>query len=107
MNISFMHLTAQTMLEFHGRPYFGYTVITGNSATIWIRKDLPPRVYRSVLAHEMKHANDRDFKSLWKREARGWWAGFKASPIGFFQAIGMSLTKERLGLYWRRWRDGF
>lgn len=100
-------VTKAEMLQTHKQPYLGYTRVEKDAAIIWIRKDLPPRVYVSVLAHEMFHANDEDFRSLWLREARAWWAGFKASPIGFLSAIGMSLTKERLGLYWRRWRDGF
>lgn len=103
---SVINVTRAEMLATHKFPYFGYTLRNDDAAVIWIRSDLPPRVYKSVLAHEMQHAQDKG-GSLWAREARGWWAGFKASPIGFFQAILMSMTVERIGLYWRRWRDGF
>lgn len=102
-----IEVTRDQMLQQHRQPYFGYTLRSNDAAIIWIRKDLPERVYKSVLAHEMRHAADADFSSLWRREARGWWAGFKASPLGFFQSIAMSLTPERINLYWRRWRDGF
>lgn len=94
------------MLATHKYPYFGYTLRNDDVALIWIRNDLPARVYKSVLAHEMRHADDAG-KALWAREARGWWAGFKASPLGFLQGVFMSLTTERLGLYWRRWRGNF
>lgn len=95
------------MLAAHGHPYFGYTLRNDDAAIIWIRSDLPPRVYGSVLAHEEQHAVDRNANPLLLWEARGWWAGFKASPAGFFHAIVLSLTSERLGLYWRRWRQKF
>ena len=107
MDASVIHVSRTQMLATHKFPYFGYTKRNDEAAIIWIRNDLPPRVYKSVLAHEQQHAGDRNFKPLILWEARGWWAGLKASPLGFLQGILMSMTPERIGLYWRRWRDGF
>lgn len=102
------------MLERFKEPYFGYTDIPSGAkyglpyaAKVYVRSDLPRSVRISVEAHELCHAADKDFGSQFDRERRAWWAGFKAHPIGFFYGIVLSLTPERLGLYWRRWRQNF
>lgn len=96
------------MIRANGYPYFGFSL--PSTRVIYIRSGLPPRVYASVLAHEMYHTNDRDFttSSALYREARANWAGFRADWRGFFQGIWMSLTdRERLALYWKRITENF
>lgn len=107
MNVITIHVTKTEMLQYHREPYFGYTLVSGQSAIIWIRKDLPKAVYLSVLAHERCHALDADFSSLFKREARAWWAALKETPLGFFYSILLSLSPARLHLYWRRLLHNF
>lgn len=108
MNTTIIPVNKAGMLAYHREDYLGYTLVSGDTALIWIRSDLPKRAYASVLAHEQQHAVDgMAVGSVLKREARAWWAGFKASPLGFFQAIFLSLTPSRLSLYLRRIRDNF
>lgn len=108
------YISKVEMIRRFGEPYFGYTDIPAGArsglpyeATVYIRDDLPKWVKKSVEAHELCHAKDKKFNSQFEREVRAWWAGFKGHPIGFFYGILLSLTPERIGLYWRRWRDGF
>lgn len=96
------------MVRANGYPYFGFSL--PSARIIYICSDLPPRVYASVLAHEMYHANDRGFTTssvLW-REARANLVGFRADWRGFLQGIWLSITdRERLVLYWKRVTENF
>lgn len=101
MSVKF--IDKREMVRLFGGPYFGYTSF--GSKTIYIRRGLPKWVEESVFAHERRHLMDlqagrRD--SLWVREARAWWDGFKAQPVGFLLSIIMSLTPARLWLYTKR-----
>lgn len=121
-NITFKQVTAAEILAEFGYPYFGYSRIddksalvnnkleTVRTAAVWVRKDLPTRVYISVLAHETYHAADPYFlnSSVLSRELRANWAGFRADWRGFFQGIWMSLTdRDRMALYWKRITENF
>jgi len=87
-------------------PYFGLTFPT--TFQVYVRHDLPKIVIKSVLAHEYQHIKDRDrHLYLWTLEARAWYAGFMAQPFGFLLGILMSLTPERIKLYYNRIRKGF
>ena len=117
-----LFLSAEDMLNKFGKPYFGYTDIyvtfklnggvgeKCQSSIVNISLALPPRARASVLAHELFHANDIEFTTstvLW-REMRANWAGFKAEPLGFFQAIWLSISDvARLKLYLQRITKGF
>lgn len=97
------YVTKAEMLQLFGEPYFGYTNVS--MATVWVRIDLPKWVRISVEAHERQHLDDANRwsqMSVLYREARAWWAGFKAQPIGFVLGILMSLTPSRIWLYARR-----
>lgn len=102
------------MVLWHAHPYFGYSemreYLDGNGvvqryAVVHVLASLPPRAKRSVLAHEMFHVCDEDFfrtSVLW-REAKAAWAGLRADPLGFVQAVGLSVTRlSRLHMYWDR-----
>jgi hypothetical protein len=99
------YITKAQMLERRKYPYFGVTDYA--TKEIFIRKDLPKCVQASVLAHEREHLRVGHKGSFWKNEPCAWWAGFKGQPIGFFLGILLSLTPERLRLYWSRLRGNF
>jgi hypothetical protein len=121
-NIVTIYVTPENMLRIWKYPYFGYTNIIETAgivdeveihnrvAIIYIDKTLPAKVIKSVLAHETYHANDLEFKNssvLW-RELTASFAGFKASPLGFFHAVWLSLTSSaRLRLYLSRIKNNF
>jgi len=69
-----------------------------------IREDIArdPDMMKTIRAHEAFHLNDPLQDGELNREIRANRAGFKASPVGFLKTVKMSLTKERLGFYWRR-----
>lgn len=102
-----IELSKEEMIALFMYPYYGYTIVNKG---VWIRSDLPVSVKASVTAHEMQHYNDNAFLDgrVWHWEMRAWIAGFKASPIGFFQGILLSITDiERISLYLKRIIKGF
>lgn len=102
-----IYLTKEQMQAKWGNPYYGYTV---THVGVWVRSDLPESVTKSVLSHEMQHYNDNAFLDgrVWHWEFRAWFAGFKASPSGFFRGVWMSATDiERIKLYLNRFTKGF
>lgn len=104
--VNVVDFSKEEMTQRFKYPYFG--VADSINLHIFIRTDLPKLVYKSILAHEFQHILDRDKNySLWTKEARAWWAGFKAQPIGFFYGIFLSLTPERINLYWKRFKENF
>ena len=102
-------LNKAEMVESHGFPYYGYTMVVESNgvrrATIYLRSDLPALVTRSVLAHEQYHSQDPEFltSSVFTRELKANVAGFKETPVGFFQGFFMSLFDvDRVVLYFKR-----
>jgi len=96
------------MRDLYRAPYFG--IAFPGERRIALREDLPPRVFASVKAHELQHVADAERFArgewIWKLEARAWWAGLKASPIGFAHGILLSLNRERIALYFKRmWEE--
>lgn len=100
-----IYLTKEQMLSRFKWPYFGITLY--ETREIFIRKDLPKCVQASVLAHEREHLRVGHKESFWKDEPHAWWAGLIGHPGGFFLGILLSLTPERLALYWSRLKDNF
>lgn len=101
------YITREGMIHKWGQDYYGYTL---THVGIWIRSDLPTKVIKSVLAHEMKHWDDNAFQDgrVWYWEIRAWGAGFTASPLGSVQAIILSITNvERIKLYLTRITKNF
>lgn len=85
-------------------PYLGYANPMLN--TVWVRNDLPQRVMRFVLAHELYHLRDKEMNVL-LREIKANWAGFKAYPLGALWCVWLTITDaERWRLYWRRYKEG-
>jgi len=99
-------VTKAEMLDKFQKPYYGYTQFQGKlQPIVYIRSDLPKRVYESVLVHETQHVNDNAFLDgrVWYWEFRAYKAQAKADFIGMSQTVWMSLTDpERIKLYLKR-----
>lgn len=102
MNPSITLVSPEEMKKQTGEDYFGYSV--PSNGLVLIRNNLPDSVTKSVIAHEMYHTNDKNFytSSVFMRELRANIAGFKATPVGWFRGILLSLTPSRIWLYIRR-----
>ena len=105
-------LTKAEMLAKFDEPYFGYTQFQGRylSPIIYIRSDLPERVYNSVLVHETQHVKDNAFLDgrIWIYEYRAWIAQVKVDWRGALQTVWMSLTDiDLIKLYLKRVLGGF
>ena len=76
---------------------FGHVV----GEDIYLRADLPKRVERFVIQHEIYHLNDRRTWLGWiGRETRANIMCGAKNPFGLIATIRASLTKPRLNTYW-------
>lgn len=76
------------------------------TSEVKVREDLPPRIKRFVLAHELYHIGDRS-KSGWiGREIKANLIPAMSDPIGFIQTSCASLTPTRLSYYFQRFLKG-
>ena len=94
MNIQM--LSEAEMLSRFGDSYLGYCIpkVEGNTAGVWILKDLTGSLLIFVTTHELYHYNDADFnnESVLVREIRANIAGFKAAPLALFTGAWYWLT---------------
>lgn len=95
-----VYVNAAAMRTQTGGDYFGYCFYRQNR--VLVRDDLPARVRRAVLEHELYHAAHGDRGSFWRNEPGAWWAQLRVEPLGTLYAVLLSLTPSRIGLYVRR-----
>lgn len=92
MRVYIKYFVLYVKKEYMPKGVFGLCVY-GHS-TIYIRKDLPESVKKSILAHERQHEKDYKktgkFGSVFIREFRANIAGMK-HPIGFLRTVYLTL----------------
>ncbi|MDP2934107.1 MAG: hypothetical protein Q8N81_08370 [bacterium] len=85
-------------------PAFGQSFVS----TAEIREDLSPRVKRFVRAHELYHIGDAVYGGGWiGREIRANLMPALSDPVGFAFTVVASLSPDRLGFYWERFKRGW
>jgi hypothetical protein len=95
MNYWVNHMSAEVMERAHS---FGCTY----KGEVYVRADLSPRVRRFVISHEVYHLQDQQLWLGWLGgELRANFVPGMKDPIGLLLTIRASLTRERLGAYWR------
>jgi len=84
-------------------PFFG--LADAEKKVVYIREDLPPKVRDFVKLHEWYHLKDQARSWVW-REIKANAAAALKNPMGFIWCLVLSCAKDRLGLYWRRIKQG-
>jgi hypothetical protein len=89
------YMSAEVMERAHS---FG----CAHKGEVYVRSDLLPKVKRFVISHEMYHLQDRRVWLGWLGgELRANFVPGMKDPVGLLLTIKASLTRERLGAYWR------
>lgn len=87
-------------------PAFGRAVYS--EGTAYVRDDLPPRVKRFTVAHELYHLGDRARWWGWfGRELRANLVPALRDPLGLLACCLANCTRERLAFYLDRVRRGY
>ena len=80
-------------------PAFGEAHI--GKKVVYVRKDLPKIVKKSVKEHELYHLKDKSKVIFW-REIKANFYGLFKRPLGFLLCLIMSLAPSRLKFYFNR-----
>lgn len=94
----FIHYLERSSLA----PRFGCAILP---LTVCVRNDLPDEVKSFVLFHEVYHLRDKAKWWIW-REVKANIYGAYHCPTGFLKAVKMSMTKERIAFYIKRFKEG-
>jgi hypothetical protein len=90
------YITKDEMVSKWKKNYFGLTAYkAAGDADIYIQKDIPECVQKSVLAHEKYHARNGAGSS----EIGANFAGLKGNWKGFLLGIVLSLRWSRIKMY--------
>lgn len=87
-------------------PAFGRAVY--RERTAYVREDLPPRVKRFTVAHELYHLRDRRrWGGAFGRELRANLVPALRDPLGLLACMWANCNRERIAFYWDRIRRGY
>lgn len=93
-----VHYINDRQLRAAGLNLFGYAY-KGN---IYLRENLPAKVERALLRHEVYHVEDKQtWLGKYGKEIRANAHTVLHDPIGFLATLLHSLTASRLKTYWR------
>lgn len=93
-----VHYVNKSKLKEANFSLFGYVY----KRKIYLRENLPKRVERALLRHEVYHVEDtHQWLGKYGKEIRANFHTATCDPVGFFVTLVYSLSTARLKTYWR------